>query len=105
MKKLVVLCLSALLVFSLAACGQKSAVQQATGATAEQSRAIENELEDAGIDYETINEATIDMPETTFPVGHKIYSVVDRDGKEYFLVLDEDLQVVALLDGEELAAA
>ena len=57
MRKAVFLCVIIVFVFGVTGCGQKSAIQEATGASAQQSRAIEDVLESAGISYEMINEA------------------------------------------------
>jgi len=89
------------LVLSLCACGQKSAIQQATGADAKQNRAIEDIIEEAGIAYEMINEARHNRPETPMPENCEVYNLIDANGKSYFMVLNENHEVVVLMDSEE----
>ena len=101
MSKIKLLLITIMLVLSLCACGQKSAIQQATGADAKQNRAIDDTLESAGISYEMINEAIHNRPQTEIPEDFKVYNLVDSNGENYFMVLNGDFEVVALLDNDE----
>lgn len=101
MKKWISMIVCAILLFSFSACGGKNPIQEATGATKEQSQAIEAELKTVGIDYEIVNEAKHNKPETPIPDSYKLYNVIDKDGKNYFMALDGNMQVGLLLDSEE----
>jgi len=101
MRKIKILFIIALLVITLAACGQKSAIQSATGASAQQNRTIEDALDSAGITYEMINEANHNRPDTDIPEGYKVYNLIDKDGKNYFMVLNNNFEVVVLMDSDE----
>ena len=99
MRKILILC--AVLVLVMTGCGQKSAIQKATGATAQQNRAIEEVLAGAGIGYEMVNEARHNRPDTPIPEGYTVYNLIDKDANAYFMVLNEDFEVVALMDSDE----
>ena len=101
MRKVIVLCVIMMFVFGVTGCGQKSAIQEATGASAQQSRAIEDVVENAGISYEMISEAKHNKPVTEIPGEYKIYNLIDKDANAYFMVLSEDFEVVILLDSDE----
>ena len=101
MKKRLFLCVILAFVLGFTACGQKSAIQEATGASAKQNRAIEDILEDAGVSYEMINEANHNKPVTFIPEEHKIYNLIDKDANNYFLVLNKNFEVVIIMDSDE----
>ena len=101
MQKIKLLLVITILALSLCACGQKSAIQQATGADARQNKAIEDVLEGAGVSYEMINEANHNRPQTPIPENCRVYNLIDADGRNYFMVLNENNEVVALMDSEE----
>ena len=101
MRKAMLLCIIMVFVFGVTGCGQKSAIQAATGASAQQTRTIEDILESAGVSYEMINEANHNKPVTAIPEEYTIYNLIDKDANTYFMVLTEDFEVVILMDSDE----
>lgn len=84
----------------LTSCGQKSAIQQATKATAEQGREIENSFEQQDIEYETIKSSNDSILEG-MDEGWEAYDITDRSGNKYILILQtSDKSLTALLDAD-----
>lgn len=100
MKKISKIIVAVALCIMLVACGSKSAIQEATGANAAQNAAITENLEAAGIDYEMINAAVHNKPNVLLEDEWSIYNVIDREGVNYFLVLNSKHEVVAILSSE-----
>ena len=90
------------LLLVMTACGQQSALQKAAGVSAEQNREIEGVLESAGIEYEMVNEARHNRPQTDIPDGCAVFNLIDSEANNYFLVLDENGDAVLLLDSDEI---
>lgn len=84
----------------LSSCGQKSAIQQATKATAEQGREIENSFEQQDIEYETIKSSNDSILEG-MGEGWEAYDITDRSGNKYILILQtSDKSLTAILDAD-----
>ena len=96
MKKIAILL--ACIVLFLTGCGSKSELAEATGANSKQDIAITEILESVGITYGLVNEANHNKPTIEIDKNLKVYNVIDKDGINYFLVLSEELEVVAILD-------
>lgn len=100
-KKVSVIFLSAVVCLSLAACGKKSAIQEATGASTKQAQAIETAIADAGIRYETIHKTT--KKDSNGIYNPNAYDLLDKDGNEYFLILDSKSNLLLILDNNGYA--
>lgn len=100
MKKLALLCVSVALLLSLSACGKKSPIQEATETNKTQAKEIESVLDNQGITYGIVNRAKSNKPKITIPDNCEVFNVIDNDGKNYFLVLNQDKKVVMILDSE-----
>ncbi len=105
MKKISMILFSILLCFSLVACGEKSAMQEATGASAKQAQIIDATIEDAGISYAMVNKANHNQPEATLfsDDNGNVYNLIDKDGNSYFLILDKNFTVMLILDNTGFA--
>lgn len=93
-----------LLLLIMSGCDSRSAVQKATGASAEQGREIERVLQSAGVDMETIEVAG--EPDSVVFKAQALgmadgkytgYTVVDREGAAYDMAVRNDDQVVAVI--------
>lgn len=100
MKKIGLIFLSALVCFSLVACGEKSAMQEATGASSKQVQQIDTAIQNAGISYEMVNEANHNRPDVSLPENSKVYNLLDKNGNNYFLVLDDNFAVISILNAD-----
>ncbi|MDL2219985.1 hypothetical protein LJC04_06655 [Ruminococcaceae bacterium OttesenSCG-928-O06] len=99
MKKPFVLML-ALLLLPLCACAAPSAMQQATGASARQARAIEDVLHEAGAEYEQVEAGSMLGVGVTSATQEKYpyYVLCDADGTpQYALLLDGETYEVLWL--------
>lgn len=99
MKKIVWVILIVAIV-TLASCAPKSALQEATGANSKQEAAIVDTLESLDIKYYIVAEANHNKPMISIPENLKVYNVLDSEAMNHFLVLDDELAVVAVLDGD-----
>ena len=88
-------------IFGATACEQKSAIQNVTGVSSQQNRIIEDVLTSIGIDYKMVNEANHNKPSTVILEKYRIYNLIDKDAKNYFMVLNENFEVVILMDHDE----
>jgi hypothetical protein len=101
MKKTILL-LTLISILSLTGCGEKSAIQKATGASSSQGRDIEAAILDAGIEYETIDAAPANKDiDEELSDQYSAYLLKDRDGKEYTMIIDNDKMAVLTINDAE----
>lgn len=100
MKKTMLIALVLCLAVAITGCSSKSALEQATKLTAEQSAEITEVLTGVGVQYETV--AATDL--STLPAAsgldsatYKAYQLKDKAGNSFFLVLQE-ANIIAIVD-------
>lgn len=99
MKKNIFLLLLLIPVLLLTACDSQSAVEKATGLSAAESRAVEQVIESAGVQLQTI-QAITPIPDTlSLGSGDIPYEIKDKQGSSYILVLNGP-NVIYIMDME-----